>query len=129
MVETGIVFIKIAPLVFIATLVAGGGESIVPIAPAGMLLGEISAAEVVVLVLVFKSVIFGAEMAGVQVFGVIVSVAVLLAEKLVSVLGGFQVVSKSVGVKLINGAPCTDERVRGADCVSVIVVKLEWVVV
>lgn len=77
-------------LVFVASVVAGG-ESKVLTVTAVMLLGEILAAKVAVFV-------FGA-------------VAVLLAEKLVSVLGVFGVLSKAVGVKLNNGAPCTDDNV------------------
>lgn len=111
-------------LVSVATAVAGG-ESKLLIVTARMLRGETSMAKVVVFVLVFRSVICEAEMAGVQVFEVIGAVAVLL----VSVLEAFGVLSKVVGVKLINGAPCTDDRVGGVDCVSVIGVELERVVV
>lgn len=110
-VESAIVFIKTAPVVvrsvlllpkavlavvesvaiglwkmlFSVATVGAGGESIVGIVTAGMLLGEISAANVAVFVLVFRSVICEAEMAGVQVLWVIGAVAVLSAEKLVSV--------------------------------------------
>lgn len=106
-VEMAIVFIRMAPvpvvvesvtvglwemLVSIPTVVAGG-ESIVLNVAAGTLLEEISAAKVMVVVLIFISLICE--------FG---RVAVLLAEKLVSVLGAFGVVSKAVGVQVMNGA-------------------------
>lgn len=137
-VESSIVFIKIAPvvirpvlllpeefladsvvvglwemLVSVATVVSSG-ESVVGTVTAGMLLGELSAANVAGLglfVLVFRSAICKAEMAGVPVLEVTGAVAVLLPGKLAFFLGAFGVVSKAVGVKFINGAPSTDERI------------------
>lgn len=154
MVETEIVFIGTAPVVTRSVLllptavvvvvesavvvtweilvsvamVVAGGESIVLTVTAGMLLGETSVSEVVVFGVVFRTalVICEAEMAGVGVFGVTAGVAVLLAEKMATVFGAFVVVSKAVGVMLVKGVMCEDERVWGVDCV--IVTELEGVV-
>lgn len=114
-------------LVSVAMAVAGG-ESIVLTVTAGMLLGETSVSEVVVFVVVFRTVlvICEAEMAGVGVFGVIAGVAVLLAERMATVFRAFVVVSKAVGVMLVKRVMCEDERVWGVDCV--IVTELEGVV-
>lgn len=60
-------------------------------------------------------------MAGVGVFGVIAGVAMLLAEKFVTVLG-------FLDVMLEKGVVSEDERVWDVDCVPVIVTELEWVI-